>query len=82
MGAPRSTSAHGDLIAPTGGRRREVGALIAAAATILAALALWSYDLRDSDNLIGPVGKALAGVLVAAFGFAAWVIPFELASAT
>ncbi len=56
--------------------------LVAAAATVLASLALWSYDARGGDDLIGPVGRALASVLVAAFGLAAWVIPFELASAT
>ncbi len=82
LGAPRSTSAHGDLVAPTEGRRREVWGLVAAAATILVSLALWSYDARGGDNLVGPVGESLAGVLVSAFGLAAWVLPLDLALAT
>lgn len=45
-------------------------------------LALWSYDARGGDNLVGPVGEALAGVLVSAFGLAAWVLPLDLAFAT
>ena len=82
MGAPQSTSAHGDLAAPTDGRRREVWGLVAAAATVLVSLALWSYDARGGDNLVGPVGEALAGMLVSAFGLAAWVVPFDLGLAT
>lgn len=80
MGAPRSTSA-GELAHP-GGRRHEVLGIIAAAATILLGLALWSYDARGGENWIGPVGAAASSLLATAFGLAAWVLPFELACAT
>ncbi len=83
MSAQSTTSAHGNLIAATeGGRRREVLGLVAASATILLGLALWSYDKAADENLIGPVGTGLAGLVVSAFGVIAWVLPFELAAAT
>jgi len=56
--------------------------IICGAATVLMALSLWSYDARGAENWIGPVGSGIAGMLVAAFGVAAWVIPFELGFAT
>jgi len=56
--------------------------ILAAAATVLMALALWSYDARGADDWVGPVGASVAGMLVAAFGVAAWVIPFEVGLAT
>ena len=56
--------------------------LIAGSATILLTLALYSYDARSDQNLIGPAGAALASVLIRAFGLAAWVLPAELAMAT
>lgn len=52
------------------------------AGTILLALALWSYELNAETGLIGPVGIGLANLVVSAFGIVAWVLPFELASAT
>ena len=63
-------------------RRHEVLGIVAAAAAILLGLALASYDARSVDNLAGPVGAAIAGTFVAAFGVAAWLLPFELAAAT
>ncbi|MEM1415610.1 MAG: DNA translocase FtsK 4TM domain-containing protein, partial [Myxococcota bacterium] len=59
-------------------RRREVAGIVAGAATALLALALFSYDARSGENLVGPVGIGLAGAFVGAFGVAAWVLPVEL----
>ena len=56
--------------------------LCAGSATILLVLALYSYDARAADNLVGPVGTGLASMLIGAFGVAAWLLPFELGSAT
>lgn len=64
------------------GRRREVTGLITAASTILLVLALFSYNAQEPDNLVGPVGKGVAGLLVEAVGYAAWVLPIELAMTT
>ena len=63
-------------------RRHEVLGIVAAASAILLGLALASYDARSVDNLAGPVGAGVAGTFVAAFGVAAWLLPFELAAAT
>lgn len=59
-------------------RRHEVLGILVAAGTVLTALALWSYDARGGENLIGPAGHALADMLVVVFGVAAWVAPLEL----
>ncbi len=79
--ASQSTTSPGEIAAPEG-RRHEVLGILSGAATILVGLALWSYDARGTENWIGPVGSGLAGVIVAAFGVAAWVIPVELGLAT
>ncbi|MFK8001074.1 MAG: DNA translocase FtsK 4TM domain-containing protein [Polyangiales bacterium] len=87
MSVQKATSARspstGDLLGiGDGSRRREVLGLVTSAATILLALALWSYELNAETGLIGPVGIGLANLVVSAFGIVAWVLPFELASAT
>ena len=79
MGIPQTTSAEG---APELGRRHEVLGILCAAATVLVMLSLWSYDADGGENWIGPVGGALAGVLAAAFGMAAWLVPLELGLGT
>jgi S-DNA-T family DNA segregation ATPase FtsK/SpoIIIE len=79
--ASQSTTSPGEIEA-VDGRRHEVLGIVCGAATILVGLALWSYDARGTENWIGPVGSALAGVIVAAFGVAAWVIPVELGLGT
>ena len=56
--------------------------LVGLASTILLALSLWSYDARGAENLVGPVGSSLAGLLVGAFGVAGWVLVGELGMAT
>ncbi len=70
------------MAADSPGRRHEVLGLVAAAAAVLFGLALASYDARSTENLAGPVGAALAGTVVAAFGITAWLLPFELAAAS
>lgn len=87
MSAQKATSTRssstGDLLGiGEGSRRREVLGLVTSAGTILLALALWSYELNAETGLIGPVGIGLANLVVSAFGIVAWVLPFELASAT
>ena len=91
MGVPRTTSAARSaatrLVDPTPdleeeGRRHEVLAIVCGAATILVTLSLWSYDARGGENLIGPVGTSIAGVLASAFGVAAWLVPLELGTAS
>jgi len=63
-------------------RKHEILGILAAAATLLLGLALWSYDMRGGANWIGPVGSSLAGALLTAFGLGACVIPVELSLAT
>ncbi len=70
------------MAADSPGRRHEVLGLVAASAAVLFGLALASYDARSTENLAGPVGAALAGTVVAAFGITAWLLPFELAAAS
>ena len=70
------------MAADSPGRRHEVLGLVAAAAAVLFGLALASYDARSTENLAGPVGAALAGTVVSAFGITAWLLPFELAAAS
>ncbi len=94
MGAPQTTSAHGNLAAPRAralkapvdaapsGRRREVVGLVTGAATVLALLSLWSYDARVDENLVGPFGVGLASVLASALGLLAWAVPVELGLTT
>jgi S-DNA-T family DNA segregation ATPase FtsK/SpoIIIE len=60
------------------GRRHEVLGVIAAAITTMATLALASYDARSDDNWIGHSGTVIAGLLAAALGLGAWVVPAEL----
>lgn len=86
MGAHRTTSAPtpssaGEIGAPVA-RRREVLGLITAALAVLAVLSLFSYDARGGENLVGPVGSGVAGLLVGAFGIAGWVIPAEFSLVT
>lgn len=59
-------------------RRHEVLGIIALAATALSTLALLSYDATGGDDWIGLIGRFVASSLVAAFGFAAWIVPLEL----
>ena len=66
-----------ETAAPRARGRGEVLGILAIALTLLLSLALASYDSRGGENLIGPLGEAIASVIVAAFGLAAWVIPFE-----
>lgn len=94
MGAPQTTSAHGNLAAPRtralkapvdaapAGRRREVVGLVTGAATVLASLSLWSYDARVEENLVGPFGVGLASILASALGLLAWAVPVELGLTT
>ena len=60
------------------GRRHEILGILAGAATILLGLALWSYDQRGGENWVGPVGEAVAGFFVSAFGLGAAWLPIEL----
>jgi len=60
------------------GRRHEVLGVIVAAITTLVTLALASYDARSDDNWIGHSGTVIAGLLAAALGLGAWVVPAEL----
>ena len=60
------------------GRRHEILGILAGAATILLGLALWSYDQRGGENWVGPVGEAIAGFFVSAFGLGAAWLPIEL----
>ena len=64
------------------GRRYEVLGIVALACTLLVALSLFSYGAEASHNWIGAVGHGLANALTMAFGLAAWVVPFELATFT
>ncbi len=45
---------------------------------LMSALSLWSYDARGGENWIGPLGEGVASVLGRAFGWTAWLVPFEL----
>ena len=63
---------------PEAARRHEVLGILAGATTILLTLSLWSYDAQGGENWIGPVGAGVAGVVAAAFGVGAWVLPVEL----
>ncbi|MEZ4247843.1 MAG: DNA translocase FtsK 4TM domain-containing protein [Polyangiales bacterium] len=56
--------------------------LVTGAATVLAALSLWSYDATADDNLVGPFGVGLASVLATALGLLAWAVPVELGLTT
>ncbi len=64
------------------GRQREIWGVVCAAATVLVALSLWSYDLGGNDNWVGVLGASLAGFLVSAFGLGACVVPVELGVCT
>jgi DNA segregation ATPase FtsK/SpoIIIE, S-DNA-T family len=76
------TTSPGTLNAPRGGRRHEVLAIFAATLAGLLLLALGSYQPGDGGNLAGAVGKEISRVLVAAFGAASFILPFELLLAT
>lgn len=56
--------------------------MVCACAAVLFGLAIYSYDARSAENLIGPVGKHLAAILVSAVGVAAILIPVELGATT
>ena len=59
------------------GRRHEVLGILFAAATLLVALSLASYDARGGENWIGPVGSGLAGVLfewLGGYGPVIWLV--------
>ncbi|MBX3182995.1 MAG: DNA translocase FtsK [Polyangiaceae bacterium] len=64
---------------------REAGALMLFALAVFLCLALASLRVDPSDpsmtgpDWVGPVGAAVAGVLVRAFGLVAWLVPVELA---
>lgn len=66
-------------------RTREAGALLLFAVSLFLCLSLASLRLDPGDpgysgaDWVGPVGAALAGVLVRAFGLVAWLAPVELA---
>ncbi len=66
-------------------RGREAAALLLFAVSVYLVLALFSLrvDSRDPSlegaNWVGPVGAAVAGVLVKAVGIVAWLAPLELA---
>ncbi|MCA9528577.1 MAG: DNA translocase FtsK 4TM domain-containing protein, partial [Myxococcales bacterium] len=79
MSAEKTTAS--GFLGAAGGQRLEVFGILATAGAILLALALGSYDARAGHDLIGPVGAWTASVLVTAFGYAAWVLPAELAFA-
>jgi S-DNA-T family DNA segregation ATPase FtsK/SpoIIIE len=53
-----------------------------AAGAVLITLALWSYDARGGENLIGPVGNKLSELLAKALGLCAWLLPIEMALTT
>ena len=58
-------------------RRHEIWGVVTGAAFLLLSLSLVSFQ-REGGNLIGAIGEALAGYLVAAFGFGAYLLPIEL----
>jgi S-DNA-T family DNA segregation ATPase FtsK/SpoIIIE len=60
------------------GRRHEILGIVCFSLALLAGLSLWSYDTRGGENWIGPFGEGLASVLGRAFGWTAWLVPFEL----
>ena len=69
---------------PTRNRGVEATSLLAFAGAVFVALALASYralpvPAESSTGWMGPMGAALAGALVATFGWAAWFVPVELA---
>jgi DNA segregation ATPase FtsK/SpoIIIE, S-DNA-T family len=76
------TTSPGTLRAARGGRRHEVLAIFAATLAGLLLLALGSYEPGDGGNLAGAVGKEISRVLMAAFGAASFILPFELLLAT
>ncbi len=58
-------------------RRYEIWGVVTGAAFLLLSLSLLSFQ-RDGGNLIGAIGELLAGNLVAAFGFGAYLLAVEL----
>ncbi len=82
-----SSAEPGSEPAPNIGLRkgREAGALMLFALAVFLCLALASLRVDPSDpsltgaDWVGPVGSAVAGVLVRAFGLVAWLVPVELA---
>ncbi len=57
--------------------RHEILGVVTATAALLLGLALVSAG-NSQDNLIGPVGQGLASMVLAAFGWAGWLLPAEL----
>jgi S-DNA-T family DNA segregation ATPase FtsK/SpoIIIE len=68
----------------TSGRGKEAAALLLFAAAIYLVLALLSLRVDPHDpnvvggNWVGPVGAAVAKLLVMGFGVVAWAVPLEL----
>jgi len=62
----------------------EIGGLLAGAGTVLLGMALGSHGGLEGGggNWVGPVGAALAGTLMEAFGWAAWLVLLEAAVGT
>src|SRR5512132_858683 len=87
---PRRPSVGGSAVAEEsdlsalGSRAREAAALVIMAAAIYLALALAGVRLDPNDpalngpEYVGPVGSAIASVLVRGFGIIAWFGPVEL----
>ncbi len=67
------------------GRQREALALVLLTLALGLGLALFSLELEPNGaisrggNWVGPVGAWFARLLVASFGFTAWLVPAELA---
>jgi S-DNA-T family DNA segregation ATPase FtsK/SpoIIIE len=57
--------------------RHEICGVVTGAAFLLLTLSLLSFQ-REGGNWVGAIGEFLAGHLVAAFGFGAYLLPVEL----
>ena len=74
MEATNRTSAR--RVNPGFARRHEIWGVVTGAAFLLLSLSLFSFR-REGGNLIGALGEFLAGNLVAAFGFGAYLLAIE-----
>ncbi len=63
-------------------RWRDALGIVFATLTLLLSLALWSYDARGGENLIGPIGNYVAAGLASAFGLGSWLLACELGMTT
>ncbi len=76
----------GPNVAPSHARGREAIALILWTAALFVSLALWSFagdpaatpPTSTGPNWVGPVGEAVARVLVSGIGLTAWALPLEM----